>query len=60
MQTTPETRFAKSGGLSIAYQVVGSGPVFQSLFFVGLVLFLITLSLNVVASRFVASARQKY
>ncbi|MBP6728859.1 MAG: alpha/beta hydrolase, partial [Microthrixaceae bacterium] len=27
MQTTPETRFAKSGGLSIAYQVVGSGPV---------------------------------
>jgi len=27
MHSMPETRFAKSGGLSIAYQVVGSGPV---------------------------------
>ena len=23
----PETRYAKSGGLNIAYQVVGDGPI---------------------------------
>jgi len=33
---------------------------YQSLFFVGLVLFVVTLGLNVAASRFVARARQKY
>lgn len=27
MDGTPETRFAQSGGLSIAYQVVGDGPI---------------------------------
>ena len=43
-------------------KTAGAGQVdpYQSLFFVGLVLFAITLSLNVVASRFVARARQKY
>jgi hypothetical protein len=25
--TVPETRYAKSGGLNIAYQVVGDGPL---------------------------------
>ncbi len=25
--TPPETRYARSGGLRIAYQVVGSGPL---------------------------------
>lgn len=40
--------------------VVGVGNTFQSIFFLGLVLFLITLSLNVVADRFVRRVRQKY
>lgn len=40
--------------------VRGAALTFQSLFFVGLVLFLITLSLNVVADRFVRRFRQKY
>ena len=41
-------------------QVRGSGLTFQSLFFVGLVLFLITLMLNLVAGRFVRRVRQRY
>ena len=40
--------------------VRGAALTFQSLFFVGLVLFLITLSLNLVADRFVRRVRQKY
>ena len=40
--------------------VVGEGLTFQSLFFVGLVLFLITLVLNVVGNRFVARVREQY
>jgi len=40
--------------------VVGQGNTFQSIFFLGLILFLITLSLNVVADRFVRRVRQKY
>ena len=40
--------------------VVGVGNAFQSIFFLGLMLFLITLSLNVVADRFVRRVRQKY
>lgn len=40
--------------------VVGAGNTFQSIFFLGLVLFLLTLSLNVVADRFVRRVRQKY
>jgi phosphate transport system permease protein len=40
--------------------VKGAGPTFESLFFVGFLLFLITLSLNLVAGRFVARVRQKY
>lgn len=40
--------------------VVGEGLTFQSLFFVGLVLFVITMSLNLVADRFVRRVRQKY
>lgn len=49
-----------SGTDSVKTATAGQVDPYQSLFFVGLVLFLITLSLNVVASRFVASARQKY
>jgi phosphate transport system permease protein len=40
--------------------VKGEGLTFQSLFFVGAVLFLITLVLNIVADRFVRRVRQKY
>ena len=40
--------------------VVGEGLTFQSLFFVGLVLFLITLALNVAAGRFVNRVRERY
>lgn len=40
--------------------VVGSGLTFQSLFFVGLLLFLITLTLNVVAGRFVRRVQERY
>jgi phosphate transport system permease protein len=41
-------------------QVVGSGLAFQSLFFVGAVLFLMTLGLNLVADRIVVRVRNKY
>jgi phosphate transport system permease protein len=41
-------------------QVRGAGLTFQSLFFVALLLFLITLTLNVLASRFVRRVRQAY
>jgi phosphate transport system permease protein len=40
--------------------VKGVGNTFQSIFFLGLLLFLITLSLNVIADRFVRRVRQKY
>ena len=41
-------------------QVVGAGLTFQSLFFVGMLLFLMTLVLNVAADRFVRRVRQRY
>ncbi len=41
-------------------QVVGQGPSFQSLFFVGLLLFVLTLTLNIIASRIVRRLRQVY
>jgi phosphate transport system permease protein len=40
--------------------VAGSGPTFQSLFFIGFVLFCLTLVLNVIANRFVRRYRQAY
>ncbi len=40
--------------------VVGEGLTFQSLFFVGLVLFVLTLLLNMIGNRFVARVREKY
>lgn len=40
--------------------VVGEGLTFQSLYFVGLLLFIITLALNVLAARFVARVREAY
>lgn len=41
-------------------QVVGEALTFQSLYFVGAVLFLVTLGLNVIADRFVRRVRQAY
>ena len=41
-------------------QVVGEGLTFQSLFFVGLVLFLLTLGLNLIGDRFVSRIREHY
>lgn len=41
-------------------QVRGAGLTFQSLFFVGMLLFLFTLSLNLIADRFVRKVRQVY
>ena len=40
--------------------VVGEGLTFQSLYFVGLVLFVLTLALNIAAGRFVNRVREKY
>ena len=40
--------------------VVGAGLTFQSLFFVGLLLFAMTMTLNLLADRFVRRVRQKY
>lgn len=41
-------------------QVAGSGSAFQSLFFLGLLLFLMTLALNLISERFVRRVREKY
>jgi phosphate transport system permease protein len=41
-------------------QVVGDNAAFQSLFFIGLLLFVITLTLNLVADAFVRRTRQRY
>jgi phosphate transport system permease protein len=41
-------------------QVRAAGPAYPSLFFVGLLLFLMTLSLNIVSERFVRRVRKKY
>lgn len=41
-------------------QVAGANAAFQSLFFVGLLLFLLTLALNVLGDSFVRRTRQKY
>ncbi len=40
--------------------VVGEGLTFQSLYFVGLVLFVLTLALNIAAGRFVSRVREQY
>ena len=41
-------------------QVRGASGAFKSLFFVGLVLFVITLLLNILSERFVRRVRQRY
>lgn len=41
-------------------QVAGAGNAFQSLFFVGLLLFFMTLGLNIMSDRFVRRVRERY
>ena len=41
-------------------QVKGAGPAFESLFFLGILLFLVTFALNVVSERFVRRVRRQY
>lgn len=41
-------------------QVRGSGPAYHSFFFVGILLFLLTLALNVISERFVRRVRRSY
>ena len=41
-------------------QVAGDSAAFQSLFFLGLLLFVITLGLNIVGDAFVRRTRQRY
>lgn len=41
-------------------QIKGADAAFQSLFFVGMLLFLITLALNIASNRFVRRVRQRY
>jgi ABC-type phosphate transport system permease subunit len=41
-------------------QVKAAGPAFPSLFFVGLLLFFLTLGLNVASERFVRRVRRRY
>ena len=56
-----QTMTAAMAALAIGSdQVRGDDSAFQSLFFLGLLLFLITLTLNVVSERFVRRVRQRY
>jgi phosphate transport system permease protein len=40
--------------------VAGAGNAFQSLFFVGMLLFVMTLGLNLISDRFVRRVRGRY
>jgi len=56
-----QTMTAAMSALAIGSdQVAGSTNAFQSLFFLGLLLFLMTLALNVISERFVRKVREKY
>jgi phosphate transport system permease protein len=56
-----QTMTAAMAALAIGSdQVRGDDYAFQSLFFLGLLLFLITLTLNVISERFVRRVRQRY
>lgn len=69
-QTASFTTSAYEGGLTMTAamaslavgtdNVVGEGLTVQSLYFVGLLLFLITLALNLIANRFVGRIQNKY
>lgn len=56
-----QTMTAAMASLAIGSdQVQGNAAAFQSLFFVGLLLFLMTLALNLISERFVRRVRQRY
>lgn len=56
-----QTMTAAMSALAIGSdQVAGSNNAFQSLFFLGLLLFLMTLGLNLISDRFVRKVREKY
>jgi phosphate transport system permease protein len=56
-----QTMTASMSALAIGSdQVAGSTAAFQSLFFLGLLLFLMTLALNLISDRFVRKVREKY
>ena len=56
-----QTMTAAMASLAIGTdQVAGEGLAFQSLFFVGILLFLMTLVLNVISDRFVRRVRERY
>jgi phosphate transport system permease protein len=55
-----QTMTAAIASLAIGSDQVGQAGAFQSLFFVGLLLFLMTMALNLVSERFVRRAREKY
>ncbi len=56
-----QTMTGAMASLAIGWdQVAGDNAAFQSLFFVGLLLFLITLTLNIVSDRIVRRYRQRY
>ena len=56
-----QTMTAAMSALAIGSdQVAGSTNAFQSLFFLGLLLFLMTLALNLISDRFVRKVREKY
>lgn len=56
-----QTMTAAMASLAIGTdQVAGEGLAFQSLFFVGLLLFLMTLALNSISERFVRRVRERY
>ncbi len=56
-----QTMTAAMSALAIGSdQVAGSTKAFQSLFFLGLLLFLMTLALNLISDRFVRKVREKY
>lgn len=69
-QTAPYTASPLDGSLTMTAgiasltrgtdAVVGEGLTFQSLFFVGLVLFVMTFALNIAANRFVQRVREQY
>ncbi|MFH1104562.1 MAG: phosphate ABC transporter permease subunit PstC [Actinomycetota bacterium] len=59
--TNGQTMTAAMAALAIGSdRVRGDDYAFQSLFFLGLLLFLVTLTLNVVSERFVRRVRQRY
>lgn len=58
---TGQTMTAAMASLAIGTDnVAGSGLAFQSLFFVGVLLFLMTLTLNLISDRFVRRVRERY